>query len=67
MGERTSHGVVESRAVCYDTLAPWARGNIQAQLQQLLEEDVTTFLGRVRPERRGTRAPVDPPAGSRNG
>jgi putative transposase len=67
MSERTSHGVVESSAVCYDTLEQWARGKIQAQLQQLLEEEVTTFLGRVRHERRGTRSPVDPPVGSRNG
>lgn len=67
MSERTSHGVVESSAVCYDTLEQWARGKIQAQLQQLLEEEVTTFLGRARHERRGTRSPVDPPAGSRNG
>jgi putative transposase len=67
MRERTSNGVVESSEVCYDTLEQWARGKIQAQLQQLLEEEVTTFLGRVRHERRGTRSPVDPPAGSRNG
>ena len=67
MGERNSNGAVESRAVCYDTLEQWARGKIQAQLQQLLEEEVTTFLGRVRHERRDKVAPVDPPAGSRNG
>jgi putative transposase len=67
MSERTSNGVVESSEVCYDTLEQWARGKIQAQLQQLLEEEVTTFLGRARHERRGTRSPVDPPAGSRNG
>lgn len=67
MSERTSNGVVESSEVCYATLEQWARGKIQAQLQQLLEEEVTTFLGRVRHERRGTRSPVDPPAGSRNG
>jgi putative transposase len=67
MSERTSHGVVESSAVCYDTLEQWARGKIQAQLQHLLEEEVTTFLGRARHERRGTVSPVDPPAGSRNG
>jgi putative transposase len=36
-------------------------------LQQLLEEEVTTFLGRARHERWGTVSPVDPPAGSRNG
>lgn len=66
MGKRTSNGAIESSEVCYDTLEQWARGKIQAQLQQLLEEEVTTFLGRARHERRGKVAPVDPPAGSRN-
>ena len=67
MGERNSNGAVESSEVCYDTLEQWARGKIQAQLQQLLEEEVTTFLGRVRHARRGRVSSVDPPAGSRNG
>ncbi|MGZ8382220.1 MAG: IS256 family transposase [Nitrospira sp.] len=67
MGDRNSNGAVESREVCYATLEQWARGKIQAQLQQLLEEEVTTFLGRVRHERRSKVMPVDPPAGSRNG
>ncbi|MBU6432787.1 MAG: transposase [Nitrospirae bacterium] len=67
MSERTSNGVVESSEVCYDTLEQWARGQIQAQLQQLLEEEVSTFLGRARHERRGMVSPVDPLAGSRNG
>lgn len=67
MRERTSYGAVESSEVCYDTLEQWARGKIQAQLQQLLEEEVTTFLGRTRHERRGTVSPIDPPTGSRNG
>jgi transposase-like protein len=67
MGEKSTSEAVESSEVCYDTLEQWARGKIQAQLQQLLEEEVTTFLGRVRHERRGKVAPVDPPAGSRNG
>lgn len=63
MGERNSNGAVKSREVCYDTLEQWARGKIQAQLQQLLEEEVATFLGRVRHERRGKVASVDPPNG----
>ena len=42
-------------------------GELQAQLQELLEEEVTTFLGRVRHERRSTVTPVDPPVESRNG
>lgn len=67
MGKRTSHGAIESSEVCYDTLEQWARGKIQVQLQPLLEEEVTTFLGRSRYERRGTVAPIDPPIGSRNG
>lgn len=67
MREKNSTEAIESSAVCYATLEQWARGKIQAQLQQLLEEEVTTFLGRARHERRGTVSPVDPPTGSRNG
>lgn len=46
MREKISCRVSESRDVHYATLEQWARGKIQAQLQQLLEEEVTTFLGR---------------------
>lgn len=67
MRQKSSTEVVESSAVCYATLAQWARGQIQTQLQPLLEEEVTTFLGRARHERRGTVSSIDPPAGSRNG
>ena len=67
MGKRTSNGAIESSEACYETLGQWARGKIQAQLQQLLEEEVTTFLGRTRYERRGTVTLIDPPIGSRNG
>ena len=67
MREKTSTEAVESSAVCYDTLEQWARENIQVQLQELLEEEVPTFLGRVRHARRSTVPPVDPPVGSRNG
>ena len=67
MRKRTSDPVVESREVQYATLEQWARGKIQAQLQQLLEEEVTTFLGRTKHERRSKVAPVDPPTGNRNG
>lgn len=66
MRKRTSTEAVESSAVRYDTLEQWARENIQAQLQKLLEEEVTTLLGRVRHERRSTMTPVDPTVGSRN-
>jgi transposase-like protein len=67
MGERSSNEAIESREVCYDTLEQWARGKIQAQLQQLLEEEVTTFLGRAPYTRRDAVSSVDPPTGSRNG
>jgi hypothetical protein len=67
MKKRTSTEAIESSTVCYTTLEQWARGHIQAQLQQLLEEEVTTFLGRSPYARRGTVSPVDPPPGSRNG
>jgi transposase-like protein len=67
MKQRTSTAAMESNAVYYATLEQWARGQIQAQLQHLLEEEVTTFLGRTRHERRGAVSPIDPPTGSRNG
>ena len=44
MREKTSNDAVESSDVCYDTLEQWARGKIQAQLQPLLEEEVTSSL-----------------------
>jgi hypothetical protein len=53
MREKNSNEAVDSSAVCSDTLEQWAPGKIQAQLQHLLEEAVTTFLGRARHERRG--------------
>ncbi len=67
MREQSSNEAVESRAVGYATLEQWARGQIQAQLQQILEEEVTTFLGRARHARRERVSPVDPPPGNRNG
>ena len=67
MRERTNTEPIESSAVCYATLEQWAREQIQAQLQQILEEEVTTFLGRARHARRERVSPVDPPQGNRNG
>jgi len=67
MRERTSTEPIESSPVCYATLEQWARGQIQAQLQQILEEEVSTFLGRARHARRARVSPVDPPPGNRNG
>lgn len=67
MQEQNSKEPVESSAVCYATLEQWAREQIQAQLQHILEEEVTSFLGRPRHARREQVSPVDPPKGSRNG
>ena len=67
MRERTSTEPSESSTVCYATLEQWARGQIQAQLQQILEDEASTFLGRARHARRERVSPIDPPQGNRNG
>lgn len=67
MSERTNTERIESSNVCYATLEQWGRGQIQAQLQQILEDEVTTFLGRARHARPARVSPVDPPQGNRNG
>ena len=53
--------------MCYTTLEQWTRRQIRTQLQHLLEEEVTTFLGRVQHERPSSKSPVDPPIRDRNG
>lgn len=50
--------------LCWERLEAWAREKIQNFLQTLLEEEVTTFLGRRKSER---RAAVDARSGYRNG
>ncbi|MFZ1805388.1 MAG: transposase [Nitrospira sp.] len=67
MSEKTNTEPSESSTVCYATLEQWARRQIQAQLQQILEDEVTTFLGRARHARREHVSRVDPPRGNRNG
>jgi putative transposase len=48
----------------WETLEPFVRSKIQATLQDVLEEELTTFLGRARSERRPA---VDGGTGYRNG
>lgn len=48
----------------WDDLEGWARGRIQSALQDVLEEEVTELLGRLKSER---RKPVDEVGGYRNG
>ncbi|MBX3301775.1 MAG: IS256 family transposase [Nitrospira sp.] len=67
MLERVCHGMVESRAVWDDTPKQWVRGKSKGRLHQILDGDVTTFLGGVQAEHRCEVAPVDLPAGSRHG
>lgn len=67
MKNRTSTEAIESNAAGYDTLEQGARENIQAQQAHLLAEEMSTFLGRLRHERRRTVIPVDLSVGSRSG
>lgn len=66
MQDGVHHGIVESRTACDDRLKQWVRGKIQVQLQQVLEEEVATFFGRVRHRHRDTVPLVQLPAVSRD-
>lgn len=63
MREESTERDVRS-SVTWDGLEDWLRGRIQEAVQELLEEEVTDLLGRLKSERRST---VDAPAGYRNG
>jgi putative transposase len=54
--------------VVWENLEETLRQQIQGWLQELLDEEVTAFLGRVKSKRRDPLAPVgSPPSGYRNG
>lgn len=63
MKKRTTESP-SSATVVWETLETHIRGGIQEMLQRILEEEVTTFLGRKKSER---RQPVDGSVGYRNG
>ena len=63
MKEQTIEEDTRSRVV-WDNLEEWARSLIQGALQDVLEEEVTELLGRLKSER---RKPVDEVGGYRNG
>lgn len=63
MSDQSTESAHES-TLCWERLEAWAREKIQRFLQALLEEEVTTFLGRRKSER---RAAVDARPGYRNG
>lgn len=58
-----SLGAEDGTAVVYEHLESFARLSVQKLLQQVLEEEVETLLGRMRSERRD----ADSPPGYRNG
>jgi transposase-like protein len=58
------HKETESSTVCYEELEKWIRGKAQKFVQEVLEEEVTTFFGRAKSDR---REKVDGVIGYRNG
>jgi hypothetical protein len=54
----------DGSSVVWDELEEWVRGQIQNKIQDILEEEVATFLGRRKSER---RCAVDAAPGYRNG
>ncbi len=55
---------VSKSSVVWENLEQWVRGKIQGYLQDLLEDEMTVFLGREKSVR---RAGIDGPGGYRNG
>lgn len=45
----------ETSTVCFEQLEDWARERIAGWLQELMEEEVTEFLGRSKSQRRGAQ------------
>ena len=63
MGKKSTGSGSESRPE-WDQLEEWVRGQVQELIQELLEEEVTEFLGRAKSAR---RSESDSGAGYRNG
>ena len=51
MSKRTTESIVRS-SLEWGELEDWLRGSIQKLIQEVLEEEVTEFLGRAKSERR---------------
>jgi transposase-like protein len=64
MKEKTTPVESASR-VCYETMEAYARESIERWLQELLEAEVSQFLGRAKSQRRAE--PGEPSTGYRNG
>ena len=67
MLERVCQGMVESRPVENDTPKQWVRGKSKGQLHQILEGEVTTFLGGLQAGHRYEVTPDNLPARNRHG
>ena len=63
MSKRTTESVVKSSPE-WDELEDWLRGSMQKLIQEILEEEVTGFFGRVKSARRSEE---DSDSGYRNG
>ena len=63
MGKRSTRSRSESRPE-WEQLEDWVRGHVQRLIQELLEEEVTEFLGRAKSAR---RSESDNERGYRNG
>ena len=62
--DKQNTGASTGSRVDWDNIEGWARGCIQGALQDVLEEEVTELLGRLKSER---RKPMDEFGGYRNG
>jgi putative transposase len=54
----------ETSSVTWENMEAWVRAHVQGFIQQVLEEEVSVFLGRQKSQRRGR---IDAGAGYRNG
>ena len=63
MSKRTTESIVKSSPE-WDELEGWLRGSMQKLIQEVLEEEVTDFLGRAKSAR---RSEADSDSGYRNG
>jgi putative transposase len=63
MGKQSTEPTNESRPT-WETLEEWMRNQVQGMIQDVLEDEVTEFVGRAKSQRRGV---VDAPLGYRNG
>ncbi|MCA1604928.1 MAG: IS256 family transposase, partial [Acidobacteria bacterium] len=64
LAETNEQNKTAARTAIFDQLEGWVRERIQLFIQEVLEQEVTDFLGRSKSER---RAPVDAAEGYRNG